>query len=94
MSKGLSEATWLAPTYVRVAVPQPVEYRSQHYGAESIARHGRQLLVRMSHEQYEFTQQEARNIGMPFATFVRFMAVEMARVLYKERTGEDCNVER
>lgn len=89
----VKEAKWLAPTHIRVAVPQPVA-RPPGRGVQSLTKYGVNLPLRLSREQLATINREAEQLGLSASAYARWALVELARVLYHERTGEHDATER
>jgi hypothetical protein len=85
----------VVPTYVTIPVPQQLDYKNsaRFKGAQSRIRNGDAILVNMSKDQGKFIRDAADLLGVPYASYVRWCAIVVARAMHKERTGEDVDVE-
>ena len=80
---------WNAPSHLVLLTPVHVTRKRGVYGVKWGARH----TLRMTVEQSDLIEQEAKALGIPVAIFLRWCAVEMARKLHEQRTGEKSAVQ-
>lgn len=85
----------VVPTYVTIPVPQQIDYKNslRFRGAQARIRNGDAILVNMSKEQGKFIRDTADALGVPYASYVRWCAMMVARAVHKERTGEDLDID-
>ena len=83
------------PTYVTVAVPQLLNYKNadRFRGAQAKIRKGDAILINMSVEQGKLIRDTAATLGVPYAAYIRWCALIIARALHKERTDEELSIE-